>query len=361
MIKVFAPAVALAAVALTASACTSSGKTATAAARTSGKASTAASVSGPNVTAVQARQVFDHYVTSMDAALAAGNAPAAQALSGDVQWRELDTALQTAKFQHATPAQPKYGTPSFILPRQTGYPEWFVANVQDTAAVSPALAGHEVPATGRALLVFEKTDAKGSWRLTSSAQLPSGQTLPKLAAVPGGEVQTAPLDDPTTLARPDVVGALQAAVVDDGPANPASQALAGGPFTTGLYHDLSDPAPIYRQPPGDVRQWALEGSRYARFALRTADGGAVVFYAMYLNSTTEVPAELAQSNSVHSGPPIAIPPEFTPLLPAGTKSPHKRMTIQYQLAFAAVDPPASAPDQKVQVLAASGAPSWIST
>ena len=42
-------------------------------------------------------------------------------------------------------------------------------------------------------------------------------------------------------------------------------------------------------PAGDVYQWSMEGTPYPAFALRTAAGGALVLYAMYLNSTVAVP------------------------------------------------------------------------
>lgn len=341
---------------LTASACTSGGPPASQSG--TGTAGTAAN-RALAVTAAQARQVYDAYVSQTASALAAGDQKAALAVTQFTQWDALSTAFLTAAAGHTTVRPDRYGTPAFFLPVQNGYPRWFVASVPRTApAGSPAsVAGVPQAPSGRALMIFEKLNAKQPWKLSSSAQLRPGQQVPKLATNAGGYAETAPLNDATTyLARPDVVGPLQAAVVDDGPAAPAATAVAAGPFTTGIH--ASEAA--IKPPAGDVRQWTLEGSKYHRFALRTADGGVLTFYAMYLNTTTEVPAELAESNTVRPGPSIAIPSQFAPLLKPGTPTPRKRLMTQYSLAFVTIDPPASAAGAKIQVIAMGGGPSWAS-
>jgi hypothetical protein len=350
--------IALTAVALTASACKSGATTASQSG--TGTASTGTTANNaPAVTAAQARQVFGGYVSQTANALAAGDQQAALGLTQFTQWDELNTAFLTAAADHTTVKPDRYAAPSFYLPVQDGYPQWFVASTRRTApASSPAsLAGVPRAATGQVLMLFEKRTAKLPWELTSSVQLQPGQQLPKLATTTGGYVETAPFDDSTTyLARPDVVGPLQAAVVDDGPAAPAAAAVASGPLTTGIYASQA----AIKHPSGDVRQWELEGSKYDKFALRTASGGAVVFYAMYLNATTEVPAELAEDSGVSPGQPIAVPPEFLPLLKPGAPVARKRLITQYALAFAAVDPPASAANANIQVIAMGGAPDWAS-
>lgn len=339
-------------------ACTSGGA---AAGRSDGGAATAGTAANraPAVTAAQARGVYDAYMSQTASALAAGDQKAALALTQSTQWDTLSAAFRIAASRHATVRPYRYGTPAFYLPVQNGYPQWFVASVPRTApAGSPAsVAGVPQSASGQVLMIFEKPGPMRPWQLTSSAQLQPGQRLPKLATTADGYVETAPLNDATTYrARPDVVGPLQAAVVDDGPAAPAAAAVAAGPLTTGIY--ASEAA--IKPPAGDVRQWTLEGSRYDRFALRTADGGALAFYSMYLNATTEVPAELAESATIVPGKPIAAPPEFAPLLKAGAPVPRKRLLTQYSLGFAAIDPPASASDAKIQVIAMGGGPSWAS-
>jgi hypothetical protein len=350
-------AIAITAMVLTASACKSGATSASQPGTGTASTGTAAN-HALAVTAAQARQVFGGYVSQTASALAAGDRQAALGLTQFTQWNELNTAFLTAAADHTMVRPDRYTAPSFYLPVQDGYPQWFVASARRTAASSPAsLAGVPRAATGQVLMLFEKQTAKLPWELTSSVQLQPGQQLPKLATTAGGYVETAPLDDSTTyLARPDVVGPLQAAMVDDGPAAPAAAAVAGGSLTTGIYASQA----AIKSPSGDVRQWELEGSKYDKFALRTASGGAVVFYAMYLNATTEPPAELAKNNGASAGQPIAVPPEFLPLLKPGAPAARKRLITQYSLAFAAVDPPASVPNAKIQVIAMGGTPDWVS-
>ena len=107
--------------------------------------------------------------------------------------------------------------------------------------------------------------------------------MPRLSTDKNGYIPQVPLTSTDLLAQPYATGALQAAVVDDGPASAAAKAVAAtGPLTTGLYQAARD---RYQEaadrvltglqvPAGDVYQWSMEGTPYPAFALRTADGGA---------------------------------------------------------------------------------------
>ena len=104
--------------------------------------------------------------------------------------------------------------------------------------------------------------------------------------------------DPSLLLRPDVVGATQAAVVDDGPASPAAAVVGDGPQTTGLYAAQAARAAA-EQARGLQYQWLLQGAPFPQFELRLADGGALVLYGMYLNTTNEHP-------NLAAGSPIPV-------------------------------------------------------
>jgi len=210
----------------------------------------------------------------------------------------------------------------------------------------------EAISNGRHLVLFEKATATGPWQLASDSRLAPGVSPPALAKDDTGHVPIVPLSDTALLARPDVAGALQAAVVDDGPASPAASVVASGPLTTGIYQAEHDTLLGLSVPPGDVSQWELEGSNVSKFALRTADGGALVFYTMYLNTTVEVPALLNKSEPVKPGPPIAVPPYLAPLLAPGASTPRKHLEAQQLLSFATVDPPGG--PAKIQVIAIGG-------
>ena len=216
-----------------------------------------------------------------------------------------------------------------------------------------SVGGAEVPVDGPALMLFEQSTAAGPWQLASVSQFPSGMTLPRLATDKNGYIPQVPLTSTDLLAQPYATGPLQAAVVDDGPASAAAKAVAAGPLTTAMYQAARDRSGTGLQVPrGDIYQWDMEGTAYPAFALRTADGGALVLYAMYLNSTVAVPSYINKADPIDPGPPIEVPPDLSLLLPSGQPTPRVELEAQDLLSFAAIDPPAAT--SKIQVIAIGG-------
>ena len=319
-------------------------------------AGTQAGSSIPEVTTAQAGQVFASYVAVADRAASTGNASLALSNVTGVQKLAIATQLKAATSGAGALARYRYGPPAFDLPRQDGYPRWFVASVTRSLIgrqSSPGgTAGLSLAATGQVLMVFQQGSATAPWLLSSTSQLPAGASVPPLATDSAGYVATVPLNSGAQLARPDSTGPLQAAVVDDGPASPAAQVVAAGNLTTGIY---AAARAAETAPPGDIYRWELEGTHYANFALRTADGGALVFYAMYLISTVEVPA-LLNKGVVKPGAPITVPGYLTFLLTPSPAPPRVAVEAQQLLSFAAVDPPAgnASAAAKIQVIAVGG-------
>lgn len=320
------------------------------------RAGTQAGSSIPEVTAAQADQVFTSYVAVADRAASTGDAALALSNVTGVQKLAIATQLKAAKSGAGALARYRYGAPAFDLPRQHGYPRWFVASVTRSLIgqqSSPGgTAGLSLAATGQVLMVFQKGSATAPWLLSSTSQLPAGVSVPPLATDSAGYVATVPLNSGAQLARPDSTGPLQAAVVDDGPASPAALVVAAGDLTTGIYAAART---ALTPPAGDIYQWELEGTHYSNFALRTADGGALVFYVMYLDSAVEVPAIL-NKGVAKKGPPITVPGYLAFLLTPGQPVPRLRLNAQQLLSFAAVDPPAGtgAAAAKIQVIAIGG-------
>jgi hypothetical protein len=370
-------AIALAAAALAIAGCTA------APAGTGGATATSAESSGsavPALTLAQARQVFNTYVATTARAARTNDYPLALSVVTGAQRSLIGAQLKLTTPIRVVPvpspggapfsgsgyfyAKPDiggytYGPPAFLLPEAAGYPHFFVAAVTrtfkgttpgDGAALSEG--GVRVPLDGRALMLFEQASAAAPWLLASTSQLASAATLPRLAADKNGYVPQVPLSSTSLLARPDVTGPLQAAVVDDGPASAAANAVAAGPLTTGLYQAARDHAQGLTAPRGDIYQWNLEGSPFPAFALRTASGGALVLYAMYLNSVAAVPDVINKASPIRPGLPIQVPPNFLPLLAKGTAAPTESLEDQDLLSFAAIDPPA--PPAKVTVIAIGG-------
>jgi len=340
-------------------------------------ASSANTGGGPVLTQATAGQVFDAYVAASNQAAATDdgklalslvtgaqqslvaatvNSHAASSTTGDTSAYNSTLGVTLALGQYA------YGTPTFYLPEPAGYPRFFVADVTRAPAVSAkgvskdatsSVGGAQVPVDGQVLMVFEQSAAAGPWQLASVAQFPSGTTLPRLDTGKNGYIPQVPLTATDLLAQPYATGPLQAAVVDDGPASAAARAVAAGPLTTGLYQAARDRSDLGLEvPAGDAYQWSLEGTPYPAFALRTADGGALVLYAMYLNSTVAVPGYFDDASPIEPGAPIKIPLGVLPLLRSGQPSPRVKLEAQSLFSFAAVDPPATS--SKITVLAIGG-------
>jgi hypothetical protein len=370
---ILGPALGLAAV-LTAAGCTSVPHSA-GSATTGG--STAAGAVAPAITAAQARQVFDHYVAAAAKPVSPHPASPVLSLVTGVEQAVLGATLashsvvvngtsSTAQgaYNSSLTIKPDpdvytYGSPTFYLPEASGYPRFFVASATRTLrGTKPADDGTawpgdaQVPANGPALLLFSQASEGAPWLLASISQLPSGATLPPLARDGSGYIPTVTPTAAMLLTQPDYVGPLQAAVVDDGPASAATKAVAPGPLTTGIYQGAVNRASGMTAPHGDVYQWELDGSSLPQFALRTAAGGAVVFYAMTLTTTVAVPDVINKANPIHSGPPIQVPADLQMLLPPGQPAPLVQLSSDQTLSFAATDPaPGTA---KIQVIAMGG-------
>jgi hypothetical protein len=313
------------------------------------------------VTTAQAREVFGAYVSVAGRAAVTGDT--SQALSHVTGVAKVTVAAQLKAAQSGAGELPRYryAAPVFYLPQPDGYPRWFVASVNRTLVSQPGIpgapgspndtAGVPLAVSGRVLMVFQQGSATSPWLLASTSQLPPGASVPPLAANSDGYVATVPLTSGAQLASPQVAGPLQAAVVDDGPASRAATVVAAGNLTTGLYAAAHDSATGLTAPPGDVYFWELEGSHYATYALRTATGGALVLYSMYLDSNVEVPAIL-NKGVVTAGPAITVPGYLDFLLPSGKPAPRLQVETQQLLSFAAVDPAAGG--GKIQVIAMGG-------
>ena len=371
-----APAFALAAalaIAAPTAACTSAGSGTSA---TAGPAGTGTAGTGsPAITAAKARQVFDRYVATAANPVSPRLASPLLSLVTGVEQAVLTATLAShgvvmngsspntqGAYSSSLSVQPDvavytYGAPTFYLPAAAGYPRFFVASVdralRGTDRPATGAGGAQVPQDGPALMLFEQAGARAPWLLASISQLPSGVTLPTLATGSAGYVPTVPLSDASLVAQPDDAGPLQAGVVDDGQASAATRAVADGPLTTGMYQGAVNHAGGLRAPRGDVYQWELGGSSLPQFALRTAAGGALVFYAMSLNTTVAVPDVINKANPVHSGPPIQVPIDVQMLLPLGRPAPLVQLSASQTLSFAAIDP-ARAATARIQVIAIGG-------
>ena len=294
------------------------------------------------LTLAAAESAYRSYVSVSDAAAAQGDKAHGLSAVGDAQWsivNEQYTALATAR---APIPRYRYGQPVFYVPTLTTWSEWFMVAVPRTAETGAA-AG----TTASTIMLFEKRGPGLPWTVDGSVVL--DQPLPAIAVAKDGYATALSTADSNLLLPPDVVGASQAAVVDQGPAAAAAAVVANGPLTTGWYQAQNAQARSAAAL-GLSYQWLLEGTNFALFSLQTADGGALVMYGMYLNTLTEHPGLAA-------GAPIPVPVEFTPLT-GPTQVGYHSVTANWTYEFAAIDPSSAAHNAKLQVIAVAGGPTY---
>jgi hypothetical protein len=299
-------------------------------------------VTGP--TQASALKVFNSYVTSERVATANQDELLAQSITGSSQYTVVTENYIAAAASGHPVTMPTYGHPTLYVPKLITYPQWFMATVPQYSAGGRA--------AGTALMVFDKPDAAASWALDGSAVLSPG--APALhVAVKDGYATALRTTESTLAFRPDVVGAMQASVVDEGPSNAAAPVVATGPLTTGLYQANAAMNKQARAR-GDYYSWDLEGTSYPFFALRTTDGGAVVFYTMSLNTQT-TPMKWSPKRT------IPVPDAFKPLLPADQVPITHLLDADSTEQYVAIDPPPArngSATGKLQVIGATSAPSY---
>lgn len=303
-----------------------------------------AATSAHSVTISQAQAIYQAYLASSDAAARQGNATAGLADVADAAWEIAHGQYATLAASKVPVPRYQYGTPRFYVPAQNGgYPRWFVVSVPRRQIWSAAAA---VPT----LMAFSQTKPADTWALDGTTALEPGQQLPAIAVDAVGYATPLSTRDANLLLPPDVVGPTQAAVADDGPSSPAASLIASGPETTGLYRAQSAVA-ASQSANGLQYTWLMQGASFPVFALKLTDGGALVLYGMFLNTTNAHPGLAA-------GTPIPVPPNFSPLLAAPTEVGYHEVYAYWTYQYAAIDPPGSTAKGTVSVIAATGGPSY---
>jgi hypothetical protein len=308
-----------------------------------GATADAASVGGSHAVSIaRAQAVYNTLTRNIDKAAAQGNQTLGLRYVTGAAYAQA-FAQYTALTSMSIPVtRYRYSDPTFLVPELHTYPEWFEVE----ASRSTVTSGHaSVPV--ETLLLFSRQKASLGWTLAGQAVL-AGK-LPALA-MDHGYVIPVSTTDPKLLLRPDVVGATQAAVADEGPSAPAAAVVAGGPQTTALYAVQAAHARA-ASAQGLLYTWLLEGAAFPEVGLRLRNGGALVLYGMFLNTTTE-------HRNLVAGAPIKVPAGFFPLFAAPTEVGYHEVVANWTYQYAAIDPPASSHGAKLRVIAAQGSPTF---
>jgi hypothetical protein len=151
----------------------------------------------------------------------------------------------------------------FLIPRQRGWPKWFVADSADNKDAN------------RYVLVFIRDSAAQPWKASYLLDLPAAR-LPPFATDSTGHVEPAPLGGTDLLVRPGQLADRYAAYLQQG--DKGSTAFADGPDTSQIRRLRST---RYAPRPGSVTQFADQAADQkadAPVALRLKDGGALVLF-----------------------------------------------------------------------------------
>ena len=306
----------------------------------SGPAAQAPTSTHPDMTFAQARAAYQLYLTASESAAAKGDENDGLSIVSAASWAFAHTQY-TALASTGTPVvRYVYGTPTYYVPIVSGYPHWFMVDVPrrtaDTSDVDT-------------LMVFGQAARGGTWMLDGETALQPGQTMPAIATDSKGYALALSPDQQGLVLQPNLVGGTQAAVVDEGPANPASTIVTPGPLTTALYNHYNA---VSNATPRDLSYiWYMGGSNFPVFALQTTGGSALVLYGMYLNTTTEYPDNGA-------GTPIPIPSNVRPLLADPTEVGNHVVYANWTYEFASIDPSANVAKGQIKVIAATGFPTY---
>lgn len=172
--------------------------------------------------------------------------------------------LKMKASERSGPALPgPYGRGSFWRPGKTSGAPWFVA--------SAAQAG----ASGRDLLLFTRTAAGKPFTLAYAIGLDSRTAMPRVSE---GADAVPPSDDRLAV-RPDALGTMHANIEQYGPATPAAGSFEPSVWTTGAHTTVRDDSRTARTS-GYAYRRSYHDSGYPVYALRTASGGALVWYAV---------------------------------------------------------------------------------
>ncbi|MEU8591266.1 hypothetical protein AB0C59_30325 [Streptomyces sp. NPDC048664] len=198
---------------------------------------------------------------------------------------------------------------TFTIPRKAGWPRWFLADAH----------ANKGSADAHWLLVFTRSGPDKVWAASYLTILAPGD-VPTFKKDADGWAEPVSADDATLAVRPDTLGATYTRYLRSG-----GDTFADGPHTSGWRATRQRNG----SRPGLVRQYVdepLAGGAYAPVGLRTADGGALVFF-----TTRHYQKETASQGS----PRDAANPTVKALL---TGDVHQSLTLQTVSNEAVLDP-----------------------
>ncbi|WP_244409362.1 hypothetical protein [Streptomyces albofaciens] len=210
-------------------------------------------------------------------------------------------------------------SPHFTVPKQAGWPKFFLAD---------AVSNRN---NARWFLVFTRDAVGAKWKASYLSALADNQ-IPQFKTDPDGYAEAVPADakDSGLKVAPGELGKAYATYLNTG----KGEVFAPGPATD-QWRKLREQQ---GRQPGSRIQYEDQPSDYAPVALRTKDGGALVFFSTYYH----------QQKTVSEGSRISIPPEIKGIMDGPAKE-SDRMTFT-TLSQQVVKVPAAGASEKVAFL-----------
>jgi hypothetical protein len=288
-----------------------------------GQPSSSQAPAKPAVTAASARSLLTSYVAVNNTANARFDGKL-EARAETVPQITLDrVTYRIQKRLHQQPfAQFTYRNPHFYIPSlPAAAPKWFAA---DAAAVSGKKAQ-------RQLLLFVQQKPDGPWKLSAVTNSTTSQRV-RIALSPAGFATTAAAGDRSLAIAPAQLPARHAALLNG---KHGGGGFAAGRWTSHTTQGIRAFKSAYGKAGWNYHDdWAVAG--YPSYALRTKDGGAVVWYFLKDRQTA---ARTGSAGPLHTGTVVRAL--------TGKSSVTHRFTIDSISEFVAVIPPKG----KVKVMA----------
>ncbi|MFG6197327.1 hypothetical protein [Nonomuraea sp. JJY05] len=294
-----------------------------AAATSSASASPSPSAPVTAVTQAEAAEEFSKFTATDDAL----RAPSELQGRLDLELKDVVTGgqgpLTAAAFLSHDFAPPRYkwGTPKLFVPRFAP---------QEQAPWFSALATRDGSPT---LLTFARSADR--WRLSSAAELLSGQQVPEIELDADGYATAVAPDDKSVTISPQFMGPVHASVAETGSAGVTAGLLAAGPYTTDVAEQI---ASLREKAKNDGFSYdsIFSADNYPVYALRTKDGGALIQYS--LSRTTSTTTKTAEDDYI----PVPEQAQWAITTPVLRRSLKLIETHQYATVVPSLKAPAAA-------------------
>ncbi|MCW2905023.1 MAG: hypothetical protein JWO67_7288 [Streptosporangiaceae bacterium] len=198
---------------------------------------------------------------------------------------QLDMDAAAYKLRRATKQrfiQFNYTKPTFFIPRLSSYPRWFaVAAASKEAPGSRQGAAQRRGYAQQHALLFVQDKAGATWRLAADPY-PTSKPLTGIALDKDGYASVVRGNDSKLVLQPARLGAAHAALLTNGPKAPGASGIAPGPHTTQAYDALKAATGQFSKMGVDLTSQFTPSSSPI-YALRTNDGGAMVWYVLQQN------------------------------------------------------------------------------